>query len=104
MSTEEKLDSWVILEVMGHRRMAGFATSCIIAGGQFIRIDIPGRDGPTRLTQYYRPDSVYCLTPTDEATARRVAALDDPTPPTLAQLPNACDPAPGDGADGGAPW
>jgi hypothetical protein len=95
---------------MGHRRMAGLASEVIIAGGQFIRIDIPGRDGPTRLTQYYRPESVYCLTPTTEETARRVAALDDPTPPTLAQLTagesesGSSEVGHGDANDDGEPW
>ncbi len=66
---------WVILELLGHRRLAGYLTERDIAGTSFLRLDIPGADEDTTplATQYYSPSSVYAITPTSEATARAVA-------------------------------
>lgn len=73
----EPYAGWTILELMGHRRLAGYVTEAEIAGGKFIRIDVPGKDGhgprSTVATQYYGASSVYCLTPTTEEIARAVA-------------------------------
>ena len=70
-------EGWTILELMGHRRLAGYVTEAEIAGGKFIRIDVPGKDGHgprgTVATQFYGASSVYCLTPTTEEIARKVA-------------------------------
>ena len=71
-------EQWAILEVMGHRRLAGLVSEATIAGAGFIRIDIPKtaeKDGDQEFmtTQFYRPDSIYAITPTTEAIARAVA-------------------------------
>ena len=36
-----KFEEWAILELMGHRRLAGKITDAVIGGGAFLRIDIP---------------------------------------------------------------
>lgn len=65
---------WFILELMGHRRLAGYLTEQTIAGAGFLRIDVPGEhEGDPVATQFYPPSSVYCMTPTTEAMARQVA-------------------------------
>ena len=70
---------WAILELMGHRRLAGYVTEQEIAGAGFLRIDVPGTDGPTA-SQFYSPSAVYCMTPTTEAMARAVARTCQPEP------------------------
>ncbi len=76
---EANFDQWCILELMGHRRLAGKVTDAVIGGGAFLRIDIPtNNDGCT--TQYYSPGSVYCITPTTEEVARMVARQSQPAP------------------------
>ena len=68
---------WACLELMGHRRLAGHVTEQEIAGGSFLRIDIPDPNGEPDVwiaTQYYSPQAVYGITPVDEATARLCAA------------------------------
>ena len=52
--TTEKFDEWAILELMGHRRLAGKVTEVAIGGGSFLRIDMPMKNG-TRFTQFYSP-------------------------------------------------
>lgn len=72
----DTFDEWCILEVMGHRRLAGRLTEHEIAGAGFLRLDVPS-DPP--VTQYYRPDSVFAVHPVSEETAR--AAARRPAPP-----------------------
>jgi hypothetical protein len=78
-NVSETYAQWTILELMGHRRLAGWVTEQEIAGKGFLRIDIPGPDGATA-TQFYSPDSVYGMTPTTEEIARRLAANNVPAP------------------------
>lgn len=89
--TEEKggpFPCWAILELMGHRRLAGMVTEQEVAGHGFIRIDVPARDGKDLIaTQFYSPGSVYCMTPTTEEIARRVAASCQPEPVHRWELP-----------------
>lgn len=81
-ATEEKFESWAILELMGHRRLGGKVSEATLAGGAFVRIDIP-HDDPQQgfvATQFYSPGAVYCLTPVGEAEARAVAKRTKPQP------------------------
>jgi hypothetical protein len=71
---------WVVLELLGHRRLAGWLTEQQIAGASFLRLDIPGADGHPGATQLYAPGSVYAITPTTEEIARKVAARSFPAP------------------------
>lgn len=78
--TEQAVDGfaeWAIVELMGHRRLAGYLSAVEIAGKGFLRLDIPGEPAATQL---YNPAAVYAITPTSELTARRVAALSQPAP------------------------
>ena len=83
---ETQFDEWAILELMGHRRLAGKVTDAVIGGGAFLRIDVPGDDGKFS-TQYYSPGSVYCITPTSEEVARAVAKQSQPAPVQRWELP-----------------
>lgn len=76
---------WAILELMGHRRLAGKVLEQEIAGARFIRIDVPGPGG-TAATQLYSPQAVYCITPTTEEVARAVASANQPEPVTRWEL------------------
>lgn len=112
-----QFESWAILELLGHRRLAGFVRETMIAGAGLLRIDVPSQceggdqvtwcpehgectcpQGPVGvagcplhgassqhgdtwvITQFYPPSSVYCLTPTTEGEARRVARQVRPAP------------------------
>ena len=76
---ETNFEDWAVLELMGHRRLAGKVTDAVIGGGTFLRIDIPG-EGDQWTTQYYSPGAVYCITPTTEDIARAVAKSSQPAP------------------------
>lgn len=83
---KDKFAAWGILELMGHRRLAGYVQEAELAGHGLIRIDIPS-DPP--VTQFYGAGSVYCLTPTTEEIARAVAATNRPEPVHRWELPPA---------------
>jgi hypothetical protein len=84
----DAFEGWAILELMGHRRLAGWIQEQQIAGAAFIRLDVPGDEGPVA-TQFYAPAAVYCITPTTEEIARGLATRARPAPVTRWELPQA---------------
>lgn len=81
---------WAILELLGHRRLAGYLTEQQIGGATFLRIDIPSAEPNTlTATQYYAPSAVYGITPTTEDVARKVAAGSWSAPVQRWELPAA---------------
>jgi hypothetical protein len=80
---------WAIVELMGHRRYAGLISEATIGGGSFLRLDVytePGGNDLPKVTQFYAPGAVYCITPVAEDVARKVAADSQPTPVTRYEL------------------
>ena len=80
-------EGWAILELMGHRKLAGYVREQNVAGAGFIRIDVPGKGEGNVATQFYAPGALYCLTPVAEDIARRYAATMQPEPVTRWELP-----------------
>ena len=87
--TTPGFEGCAILELMGHRRLAGYISEATIAGAPFLRIDIPGEPAAT---QYYSAAAVYAITPTTEETAGKVAAIGRPAPVQRWELPAATEP------------
>ena len=75
----EPFEGWAILELMGHRRLAGYVREESHFGTSMCRIDVPGEDGIVA-TQFYGGSAVYCVTPTTEDLARAIAATNKPAP------------------------
>lgn len=91
--TTEVFQEWCILEIMGHRKIAGKVTEETRFGCAMLRIDIPQSEG--FFTQYYNGSSIYCLTPTTEKIARAFAKGREPEPASrweLKALPQEIDP------------
>jgi len=86
---EGVFETWAILELMGHRRLAGLLTEVEIAGAKFFRIDIypPQKGTVAAATQFYSPSAVYAITPTTEETARRCSDTRQVGPVQLWELP-----------------
>lgn len=92
MTTEQQkqtLDMWVILELMGHQRMAGRLREVTVAGHGFLRIDVPDTGVLKGYTRMVAPSSVYAINPTTEDLARRAAAAFQPKPVQEWELPKA---------------
>jgi hypothetical protein len=73
---DSSFQGWAILELMGHRRLAGRVREATIAGAAFIRIDIPHPNDSARViaTQFYSPAALYALTPSTAEIACTIAA------------------------------
>lgn len=102
----EKFEAWAIVEAMGFKKLAGFVTEQSIAGASLIRVDVPavvtkdyggGETAHPAYSKLIGVGSIYMITPTDEGTARKAAAVlahqTDPLPvyipPEQKQLPAA---------------
>jgi hypothetical protein len=73
MDEGQKLDTWGVVEVMGHKKYAGKLSEFVVGGTSFVRVDVPAVEGAhAQFCKLIGPGSVYCITPTDEATARKV--------------------------------
>ena len=64
---------WAIVELLGHRRLAGYVSAEDFAGSGFLRIATPA-EGDTYTVTLVPPASVYAMTPATEETARAAAA------------------------------
>ena len=80
LTEEQPFAEWAIVEMMGHRRVAGYVQEMQIAGQGFLRLDIPAAGDDPGRTQYLSPSSVYALHPVGEATARKAAETWRPEP------------------------
>jgi hypothetical protein len=72
---ETGIDGWAILELVGRRRLGGKVREATIAGGVFIRIDVPhpNETGVFTATRFYAPSAVYAITLTTEEMACAIA-------------------------------
>ena len=91
---------WVILELLGHRRLAGYLTEQQIAGHGYLRLDIPGENDSEAkdfaATQLFNPTSVYAIHPTTETIARHAAQTYRQAPLNHWELPAAPSRSPAD--------
>lgn len=93
---QEKFESWGLLELFGHQRIAGRLTEQTIGGCHFIRIDVPATDGVQEYTRFFTQGAIYSMTITTESVARALAAnlrarpvspYDMPRAPALPDVP-----------------
>lgn len=76
MSEEkEKFETWAIVELFGHSRIAGKVSEQRIAGAGFLRVDVPETEDVQPFTRFYGAEAVYSITPTIEAIVHRAAGL-----------------------------
>lgn len=70
----EPFESWVILELMGHQKIAGHLREVTIGGAPFLRVDVPDKDGKPRFSRMYSPGAVYAINPVSKQIAIGAAA------------------------------
>lgn len=98
----QSFNTWAIVEVMGHKRFAGYVTEQTFGVATLIRVDVPateqperegyvgnrwGKIAPRKTAAYSKligVGSIYCITPCTEEVARKVATVieadNDPIP------------------------
>ena len=86
------LDTWAVLELFGHKKLAGKLTEQTFGTAAMFRLDVPETEQPEgRKTPAYTKlvgvSSVYAITPCTEEVARAVAhqveRYNDPIPVSL---------------------
>lgn len=82
-----KFDSWAIVDIMGHQRLAGRVTEETIGGVSLLRCDIPEVNGIPAWTTYLTAGSLYQMTPVTEEIARTIAEKLCKQPISLYDLP-----------------
>lgn len=87
--TTDLLPGWLLVEQLGHKRLAGYVSEMTVAGVGMLRVDVPG-DPP--VTQLIHPSTLYALTPIDEALARQLAVRFRPQPVSRFDLPQLTPP------------
>ena len=92
--TEGLFEGWVILELMGHRKLGGYLKEETIAGASFLRLDVISDQGEAVATQFYSPSAVYCITPVTQELARSFGTKNQPVPVTQWDLPTKPVPLP----------
>jgi ABC-type Zn uptake system ZnuABC Zn-binding protein ZnuA len=85
-------EGWAIVELMGHRRLAGLVSQAEQYGVAMLRLDVPATEGAQAATQFYGGSSIYCITPVSEDLARRVAERTAPAPVHTWELPPSAHP------------
>lgn len=84
---KQTFEGWAILELMGHRRLGGYVRQVEMFGGALCRIDVPASEDEPAATQFYSAAAIYCVTPTTEEMACRVAEGYRPQPVNRWELP-----------------
>jgi hypothetical protein len=89
MQEEDKAKTfeWAVIELFGHQKIAGRVTEATIAGGSFVRVDVPDDKGRIKFTKFYGPTAIYAITPVDENVAVSTAQRCDQAPVHRFELP-----------------
>lgn len=104
--SDQAFEGWAVVELFGHQKIAGKVTEVSIAGGAFLRVDVPEQlartdDNPygfrnsppiPEYTRYFGAAAIYALNPCSESIARRAAAMFRATPPIPFDTPELAQP------------
>jgi len=63
-------DEWALVELFGHQRIVGRVSEATLAGGAFLRVDVPAFNHSAAFTRFYSPGSIYSISPVTEEIAR----------------------------------
>lgn len=81
-------ESWAIIELFGHNKIAGLVTEQTFGGSSLLRVDVPEVDADhPAFTKFFGIGAIYGMTPTTETNARAAAAQMRVRPFTLYILP-----------------
>lgn len=85
--TKAPFDEFALVELFGHQRIVGRVTEATLAGGAFLRVDVPAFNGSPAFTRFYGPSAIYSLSPITEQIARDLMAQNRHEPVSRFDLP-----------------
>lgn len=85
--SKESFNEWAKVELMGHNVIVGRVSEATLAGGAFLRVDVPAKGPLPGYTKLFNPSAIYGITPVTEAVA--LALLDHyrPEPVSRYEMP-----------------
>jgi len=69
MDISEKFESWAIVELFGHNRIAGKCSEQNVAGSNMLRIDVPETEKNPAFTRLLGHAAIYAINPVTEEVA-----------------------------------
>ena len=69
-SRSNSFKEWALVELFGHQKIVGYVTEASMAGGAFLRVDVPAFDGSPAFTRFFGPGAIYSINPVTEEIAR----------------------------------
>jgi hypothetical protein len=66
----DTFNQWALVELFGHQKIVGKVTEATLAGGAFIRVDVPEFDKQAAFTRFFGPGAIYSINPVTEEVAR----------------------------------
>lgn len=70
MSKENGFNEWALVELFGHQKIVGKVSEATLAGGAFLRVDVPEFNKEPAFTRLYGPGAIYSINPVTEEVAR----------------------------------
>lgn len=67
---QEKFESFAIVEIMGHTKIAGMATAMQFGNTVMLRVDVPETSKQPAFSKMYGMSSIFSISPVDEVTAK----------------------------------
>jgi len=72
-SLDDNTQAWGIVELMGHKVVAGLVSKSEMLGKPMLRVDVPATSVFPEFTQFYGETAIYCVTFVSEQVARLTA-------------------------------
>src|SRR5687768_10106752 len=70
---DDNTGTWGIVELMGHKVVAGQISKSEMLGKPLLRVDVPATTAFPEFTQFYGEAAIYCVTFVSEQVARTTA-------------------------------
>jgi hypothetical protein len=80
LNVDDTTKTWGIVELMGHKVVAGLVSKSEMLGEALLRVDVPATSSYPEFTQFYGTSAIYCVTFVSEEVARRTAEANKVNP------------------------
>ena len=70
MEEKTAFNEWALVELFGHQKIVGKVSETSLAGGAFLRVDVPALGDSPAFTRFYGPGAIYSINPVTEDIAR----------------------------------
>lgn len=66
---QEKFETWAIVELFGHNKIAGKVSEQTIGGSSMVRVDVPDTEASPKFTRLLNVSAIYAINPVTEEVA-----------------------------------